>query len=601
MPERGHNRKSKQLRYVAKSLSWLFMAMPAGINAQAYVPPPIPNKDVDAYGVELKSGRFTGQSPDVVSIGDEPHRMKVHYQISDMLYFASNFYGSVVAYPTSYFVEAKFDQYSERFTLSGRHDTSDQTVSYANQLHSGSMLYRTFDGVNYTYVLVLKNGKRVEYRPTNSRNQVLAVYRITEPDGYQITIDDGSTTGGQSTFYRDNKGYQIKLYRPANQGYSLQAINASIDYCSGTTSSTCSGPPARIGSVWGTQITDPTGRITTYSYSSLLISTGLNQTNYIYPLSSIDFPGGGKNEVAISYNYPSTGTPVNDDVTISSVMEGGVNVSYTYNKEPISTGYGPAEPGYNRTTTASVGGVTLFSAKYIKPPVSAASSPRQPATMLTYTDGLGRLTSLQSDGIGQTVGETLPGGWYVRHTFDDRNNIVTTTQSGAGGPYTTTRTFPSSCTLDTQAVCNQPTAIKDPNSGTTDYEYNARGQVTAVTLPAPVVNGVRPRTEYTYVMRTAYIKDVSGNPVAAGPAISMLSHVSSCRSQNKCAGSSDETSTDYDYGPVTGLNNLQLRGMTVTSQGASGTMEARTTCYTYNYFGEKIAETAARAGVSKCP
>ncbi|MEN9854878.1 MAG: hypothetical protein RLZZ157_4 [Pseudomonadota bacterium] len=102
-------------------------------------------------------------------------------------------------------------------------------------------------------------------------------------------------------------------------------------------------------------------------------------------------------------------------------------------------------------------------------------------------------------------------------------------------------------------------------------------------------------------MRTAYVKDASGRAVAAGPPISLLTQTSSCRTKWTCSETNDEVIVTYDYGPNNGLNNLNLRGMSITAANEFGQMITNRTCYQFNYFGEKISETKPASNLGSCP
>ena len=89
--------------------------------------------------------------------------------------------------------------------------------------------------------------------------------------------------------------------------------------------------------------------------------------------------------------------------------------------------------------------------------------------------------------------------------------------------------------------------------------------------------------------------------VALTAPVWLLSTEKSCNtsatSAGACAaGSSDEVTTTYDYGPDSGPNNLWLRGKVVTAGGVS-----LRTCYGYDVSGNKISETSPRAGLAVCP
>jgi YD repeat-containing protein len=236
-----------------------------------------------------------------------------------------------------------------------------------------------------------------------------------------------------------------------------------------------------------------------------------------------------------------------------------------------------------------------------KPPYSYSL----PGRLLHYViDPLNRKTEILP-GPGEKIGGLVyPEGSKMAVEYDGRENIVKSTMAakpGSGLPdLVTLYAYALSCTPSTMAVCNKPVRVIDPKGQVTDYTYNDRGQVLTETKPAATPGGVRPKVTSSYTMRTAFIKDSIGNPVAAGPPISLLMRTASCNTLASCTGTTDEVVTTYDYGPAAGLNNLNLRGVAVTAVNSAGQMETLRTCYQYNYFGEKIAETQPAANLSVC-
>jgi len=63
-----------------------------------------------------------------------------------------------------------------------------------------------------------------------------------------------------------------------------------------------------------------------------------------------------------------------------------------------------------------------------------------------------------------------------------------------------------------------------------------------------------------------------------------------------CALPNDQVLTTYDYGPVSGPNNLLVRGKTVTANG-----QTLRTCYGHDDQGNKIWQTSPNANPSSCP
>lgn len=257
------------------------------------------------------------------------------------------------------------------------------------------------------------------------------------------------------------------------------------------------------------------------------------------------------------------------------------------------------------TISSQVAGEDTGSSFVVRPAAGFANTRRR---LIYVTDAIGRKTSYSQNQFEETAGITLPDGNGTLNAYDGRGNIVSSSQipkeDSSEPTLTTTLTYPSNCENIPLARCNKPLSITDPKGNTTDFTYNDRGQVLTEQGPPPTTGSARPTTINEYTMRQAYIKDASGNPTPAGPQISLLTKTFSCISNATCDASTpaaDKVVTEYDYGPTTGLNNLLLRGMSVTAANEQGQIETLTTCYGYNYFGERISETLPAANLTSCP
>ncbi len=260
---------------------------------------------------------------------------------------------------------------------------------------------------------------------------------------------------------------------------------------------------------------------------------------------------------------------------------------------------------YELTIQSTVNGELHSESFALKPFSSKGFSRRR---LLWTRDGLGRETKLWTNEFEEVAGQTSPEGNGIYNYNDVRGNVIKTSVSpktvSSQVNFETNYTYALSCTATTRATCNKPLTVTDPKGNVTDYTYNDRGQVLTETKPAPTPGAARPTVVNEYTMRTAYIRDASGNPVAAGPPISILTKSFTCISSITCNASTpaaDKVVTEYDYGPTTGLNNLLLRGVAVTAANEQGQIETLRTCYGYNYFGEKISETQPKAGLAVCP
>lgn len=102
--------------------------------------------------------------------------------------------------------------------------------------------------------------------------------------------------------------------------------------------------------------------------------------------------------------------------------------------------------------------------------------------------------------------------------------------------------------------------------------------------------GNRAQTRYSYTYLQAHYKDLSGN-VVAGPAIPMVTGISSCRTSNTCINTSDELRTTLGYDP----NNLLPTTLTVS--GGDGALSSTVT-KTYDAIGNAITIDGPLSGTA---
>ncbi|MDJ0644135.1 MAG: RHS repeat protein [Erythrobacter sp.] len=259
------------------------------------------------------------------------------------------------------------------------------------------------------------------------------------------------------------------------------------------------------------------------------------------------------------------------------------------------------------TITSQIEGEATTTSFAVKPTGGFANTRRR---LVSVTDELGRTTAYRYNQFEEVAGVTTPEGNSVVEGRDGRGNLISRivypkSETSNLGPLTTVWTYLADCDGVPLARCNKPLTMTDPNGNVTEYTYNDRGQLIREVGPAPTAGAARPTVVNAYTERTAYIKGPGGVTVAAGPPISLLTESFTCIASAVCdAGTdpNDKVVTEYDYGPTSGLNNLLLRGMSVTALNKeTNQLQTLTTCYTYNYFGERIAETQPKAGLTSCP
>jgi RHS repeat-associated protein len=216
---------------------------------------------------------------------------------------------------------------------------------------------------------------------------------------------------------------------------------------------------------------------------------------------------------------------------VSSVNREGITTTYTY--------------GFGVNTVNHPGGGQT----YVGTPILA----KRPTNV---TDPLNRSTSYTYDAQSRLTETIYPEGNKTTLVLDARGNATTTTFRSKSGTDTlvTTAEFPATCT--NPFTCNKPSAMRDAKGNQTDYAYSATtGQLTSVTLPAPVIGAVRPETRYAYT----YIGGVS-----------LLTGISSCRTAASCVATADEVKTTIGYDGA-------LQPNSVTDGAGDGSLTATTT------------------------
>lgn len=227
---------------------------------------------------------------------------------------------------------------------------------------------------------------------------------------------------------------------------------------------------------------------------------------------------------------------------VSSVTRNGVTTSYL--RVPNGT-------TATMTVTNALGQVKTVVSDLTKGRPTSVTTP-DPAS-----PGQTRTTQYTYDSSSRLIQVTEPEGNYTLYTRDARGN-VTQTQAvpkwTVGGPtITTSATFDTTCTYP--AKCNQPNSTTDAGNFTTNYTYdNNHGGLLSVQAPAPVTNGTRPETRYTWTQ-------VNG--------VYQVTGVSACRTTASCTGGADEVkaSTAYDArGNVTSASAGSGDGLLTATQ-----------------------------------
>lgn len=610
----------------------------------------------DEYGVERKTGRALFPLPTINTVGGEgAAALDVSYQhvdgvslalpmiparTTDVIIPPDNVSGPPELLERYIVYTITYGSINERFRklwVNGGYNGPIEP-----EYPTGS----TYDGTTYTS----KHGLKITFGAG-------LINTVEYPDGMTKTFDASRIDSAMSI--KNSFGYAFKLkydetvtqagpYRPFKT--TFQAVNLAQDYCALSSAGLCSGlAKNRQGSLEAlTTTASVPNHSGSYQYWEKYVFTdaaGLKTTMrnellgaIIQPphCITISYDSGYQDGTPYSYNscsnpqygwrpypaglkYPGSNVETHtidynlqpgqllgdtfDKIAITQVAKDGVTVDYTPLIYKPSSSYGGSG-----TAPTSVTITSKIDGQEISHSYAFGLHPfwGQSRRVLMYVrDANGRTTSFPFNDEWEVNGVGYPEGNGYSHEYDSRQNIIKTTYSPKANSgevaQTVTYTYAASCSASTQKKCNKPLTMTDRNGKTTNYTYNSRGQLLTETGPAPTAGAPRPKVTNTYTMRTAYIKSSSGSPIAAGHPISLLTKSVTCRTLSSCAGSTDEVTTFYDYGPTSGLNNLKLRGVGVRAVNASGQFETLWTCFRYNYFGEKISETQPRAGLTSCP
>lgn len=412
--------------------------------------------------------------------------------------------------------------------------------------------------------------------------------QIAKPNGEILTFNNeyNGALFCRTRSIVSNRGYQIRYDYPAAGWQQIRnkitIVNSAYDYCD-PTAVTCS-----TSMTWPSITIATTG--TTVSYT--------DQAGQTWSRTGLGLLSPG--EVTPSITWTSeTYIPTNVVGQIASrptsVTRDGKTWIYSYPTSDPVLGGGNGElmriqdPLGNAKRYRRIMGLTSGDPDY--------GEYESPNLAWKSIDELGHVTTYTPNPQHLLDNVLWPEGNTQAATYDSFGNVLTYTAKAKPGSGLSDLN-----TTFTYAFNDKPATATDANSKTTEYTYDPthRGILTE-TEPAPSVGAPRPVKRYSYSQHYAWIKNSSGGYVQAASPIWLVDTMKTCLtsatvSGSCAAGSSDEVTTTFDYGPNSGPNNLWLRGKVVTANGVS-----LRTCYGYDPLGNKIWETSPRAGLTSCP
>jgi YD repeat-containing protein len=589
--------KTRKTLWSKAIMSVLLSTSCAGVSHAQLFPPPPERPQIDDNGVDVVRGEISYTEKDISIGGDGIGSLDYIKYYGNTA--QSNIYSSYQSTTPWMLAESiavtlgNFSQSFDGYTGNSRGDTGNVWPTMAggfgftdhqgrkaefNHILSSEPVSEPAGGYFYAFADYVEdlNGVRWTYHYRSEPALVGNIYRIqsvTSNAGYQLKLyyksdtynpSDTGDWGTVSKVVAINNAYEVCNTTADLCSLSLPWKEVSYSTVSATTTATYSDASAR-------QIVQTTSPVT-------IRKRGTGVDDAVYNFGTVTKP--------CSFGYcpiGGYGTGVNSRVVTSAVIHGHT-WSYSYS--------------FNSTTRLWTTTVTQPDSQLIiyKTYIAPGGGPQSPR-INSYTDPLGRATAYTYDGYSNMLTSVLPEGNYGEIIRNSVSNITDTRMHAKPGSLLTVRTEPRSYG-GAGACCNKPTSITDPRGNAITYTYAAHGGV--LTETGPAVAGVAPVKRSAYAQRYAWIKNSAGGYVQAPTPIWVKTEDRTCRTTatvgSACAGgSTDEVVTSYDYGPNSGPNNLQLRGIAITADGTT-----RRTCFGYDIFGNKISETKPLAGLTTC-
>jgi YD repeat-containing protein len=204
---------------------------------------------------------------------------------------------------------------------------------------------------------------------------------------------------------------------------------------------------------------------------------------------------------------------------------------------------------------------------------------------LSTTNPDGSIVLNSYDASGSLVSSVNPEGNATGYTYDLRGNTVQRTLTPKPGSGLTAIseqwTYVGGPSLvaeacSNQKTCNRPDKYVNPRGDTTDYSWDSATGLIAQKLEPAAPDGLRPTSDFTY----------ASIPASGGTTVLLLASVTA-----KIDATSSQ-STQFEY-------TAEGRGLLKSKIDTAGSSSLRT-CYGYDAPGNKISETAPRAGLSQC-
>ena len=609
-----------------------------GLLSNPSIEPPTRHKTSDKAGVNVASGR-SSFSLDTISIGAGDLSLQ-HKMMSNN----DNFY---VAFDNFWGYMYRTESSSVGSKLEFNFGNQVETISYpANFLspdfveHSSSAPKRKLKKLNATtYEFTTSAGTVYEYSTVmapaapfhtlaDGHHFIATLTKVTYPNGFQVNIHYktskvffplSSVSSSRIQAVTTNTGLMLKYTYKSDSAVKdnwnwflvkeIKTINNSVDYCN-PMSDACT-----TTSSWPTVSFNWPGHLLAFGAGDLTVQLP-DQSRVIYKHKMYCNSGPGVSDC-------NNGATMNNDIKISDVVSATSSGTST---ESYSRGNQWACSSFDCSTlktgliTKVTKGNSVWSYTYSPPPADkyiptaiTSKGPLEQRLTVTMNTLLSNIKDISDNEQGAT--------FYFASNYENQverihywygNSIHF--QRDAAGNITEKREKPAANHTDAELVTtanyqnncspafvtqHKPASITDPKNQTTSFTYHCEsGLVKSITSP-PDKNSKASSKYYSYEQHYAYYKKDENSIVQSSSPVWLLTSERECLTgtgdETSCTDATEAIVKTYHYGVTNAANNLWLKGVSV-SYGS----ETRTTCYTYDNIGNKVAEYQPMANKTSC-